>query len=147
MSSAALPRSWPWASGATSAGTAPLVAVALLVATAPLAQVLCSALASMKQAVPAAWQCCPQQLPAPAGRSCCPQAACCLRSGAFPTLMRLGRLGPSSPSALIKVLVALPGGVGGSGPISRPAGDATSRCSPSGQGGGGSGSGADSPAR
>lgn len=38
------------------------MAMALLVAMAPLAQVLCLALASMKQAVPAARQGCPQQL-------------------------------------------------------------------------------------
>lgn len=121
-----------------------------LVAMAPLAcSVLGSALASMKEAVPAAWQGCPPVLPALARRSHCPWAACCLQRGDFPALMRLGRLGLSSPSALIKVLAALPGRVGGLGPVGCPVGATAARCVSSRQGGGGGGSGssAGSPAR
>lgn len=100
--------------------------MALLVAMAPLAQVLCLALASTKQAVP--------QPGRAALSSWCTRWQVLLPSeGSFPVLMRLGRLGPSSLSALIKVLAALPGGVGGLGPMSRPAGDAASRCSPTGR--------------
>lgn len=153
MSSAVLPHLWHStrpARPAASAGMAPLVAWHHLVAMAPLAHsVLSSALVSMKQAVPTAWQGCPQVLRALAGRSCWPWAARCLQRGAFPVLMRLGRLGQSSPSALIKVLAVLPGRVGGLGPIGCSAGDTVSRCAPSRQGGGGGGSssGAGSPAR
>lgn len=115
---------------------AALVAMVLPVAVAPLAHsILGSALTSMKQAVPAAWQGCPRVLPAPASRSryCCPRAAHCLQRGAFATLMRLGRLGPRRPSALIKVLAALPARVGGSGPIGCPRGDVAPRCAPGGE--------------
>lgn len=108
MSVVALPRSWPCARPAASAGTAPPVAMV------PLAcSVLGSACASTKQAVPTAWPGCPRVLPALASRSHCPQAARCLQKGDFPALMRLGRLGLSSLSALIKVLAVLPGRVGG----------------------------------
>jgi len=65
--------------------------------------------ASVKQAVPVAWQGCCQVLPALAGGSRC------LQRGAFLALTHLGRFGLSSLSGLIRVLAVLPGRVGGLG--------------------------------